>query len=91
LFQGNPVVIYVGILNLGRQAVKGYAEVQIRDQKNGPPPPGRGGGRKSKRCHSINASREAASSSATNEPHRSRTALRSSLVREVSELQVDLM
>jgi hypothetical protein len=78
----------VGIPNLGGQAVKGYAEVQIRDQKNGPPRPG---GKKAQATLLYQCKPRSCIELGNNEPHRSRTALRSSLVREVSELQVDLM
>jgi hypothetical protein len=77
----------VGISNLGRQAVKEYAEVHIRDQEMAPP----GGGGRVQPTPPYQYNPRNCIKLGNNEPHRSRTALRSSLVREVSELQADLM
>ena len=73
----------MGIPHLGRQAVKEYAEVQIRDQKMAPP----GGREKVQATPPYQCNSRSCIKLDNNEPHRSYTALRSSLVREVSELQ----
>jgi hypothetical protein len=64
---------------------KEHAEAQVRDQNMAEGQKGLSDATLSMQPEKLHRTRQ------NNEPHRSRTALRSSLVREVSELQADLM